>query len=141
MLLDGLITLLTSDEGLTSLVCAFGRNGEKPFVTKSVLPRDYRLPAIAIHRYGGTQDYDLAGPVQNQEDQVQVDIYTRDADAGEQVSQAVRGILVGYVGTLPDGTVVKACYLERDMNMPFQANGDTKGVAFRTLLGFRIVSV
>jgi hypothetical protein len=132
-MLDGIIALLTADSGVSAVV--HGR------IYKSVLPRGYKLPAIAVHRYGNTQDYNFAGPINTQEDQVQLDCYAGDAATAQQVAAAVRALLTSYVGTLPDGTVVTACYLERDMDMPFLPHADSKGIADRTLLGFRVVSV
>lgn len=135
MMLDGFITLLTNDTGVNALV------GTR--IYKSVLPRGYQLPAVVIHRYGGTQDYQYDGPVGVREDQVQVDCYSADVTGTESqsVAEAVRSALVGYTGTLGEGTVVQACYLERDMDMPFLPGADTKGIAHRTLLGFKVVSV
>lgn len=133
MMLDGFITLMTDDAGVNALV------GTK--IYKSVLPRGYTLPSIAIHRYGGTKDYEFDGPVATREDQIQVDCYASDPESAQQVAEAVRALLVPYVGTLPDGTVVQACYLERDMDMPFLPHADSKGIANRALLGFRVVSI
>jgi Protein of unknown function (DUF3168) len=132
MMLDGFMALLKADAGVSGLV------GVR--VYQSVLPRGYILPAIAIHRYGGSQDYEYAGPVGVREDQIQLDAYGETAESLQQVSEAIRSLLVPYVGTLPDGTVVQACYLERDMDMPFLPNADTKGIANRSTLGFRVVS-
>jgi hypothetical protein len=123
-------------DGFISLITAHGSVGSR--VYKSVLPRGYVLPAIAIHRYGGAQDYDYAGPVDVREDQIQIDVYVDAAD--DTVLEAIRALISGYVGTLPDGTVVQACYLEREMDMPFLPNADTKGIANRSTLGFRVVS-
>lgn len=132
MLLDGIIELLTNDPAVNGLID--GR------AYKSVLPRGYTLPACAVHRYGGTQDYNTQGPVSLREDQVQVDYYAASADDAQKGAEAVRALMVGYVGTLREGTVVRACYLERDMDMPYLPYADSKGIANRSLLGFRIVS-
>jgi hypothetical protein len=132
MLLDGIIAVLNGNTGVTALVA--GR------IYKSVLPRGYVLPALAIHRYGGTQDYSYAGPIRLREDQIQVDCYADDAETAQQVAAAVRSALAGFTGALNDGTVVQGCYLERDMDMPFMPHADQKGIANRTLLGFRVVS-
>lgn len=132
MLIDGVIELLAADTGVTTLV--------SDRLYKGVLPRGYTLPAIAAHRYGGTQEYEYAGPIDSSEDQIQLDVYGEDADSCLQVVTAVKAVLNPFVGTLPDGTVVKACYLERDMDMPFLPHADTKGLAFRSLLGYRMVT-
>ena len=131
-MLDGLIALLIADANTN------GRIEGRAY--KSVLPRGYKLPALAIHRYGGTQDYDMAGPVGVREDQIQIDCYGETADDCEAVAEDARSALVGYVGTLSDGTVVQACYLERFMDMPFLPHADAKGIASRSTLGFKVVS-
>lgn len=132
MLLDGFISLLTGTPAVNNLATGG--------VFKSVLPRGYALPAIAVHRYDGTQDYQFDGPVGVREDMIQFDVYGATAEAAQQVAEAVRTALVGYTGTLPDGSIVQAVYLERDMDMPFLPHADSKGIANRSLLGFRVVS-
>ena len=132
MILDGFISLLTSNAGVSALVSTN--------VYKSVLPRGYTLPAVAIHRYGGSQEYQMDGPVRLREDQIQCDCYAEDPETAQEVAEAVRSVLVGYVGPLADGSVVRGCFLERDMDMPFLPHADSKGIANRALLGFRVVS-
>ena len=127
MLLDGIVTLLT--------------NGPNPSggVHKDVLARGYSFPAIVVHRYGGHQDYEFSGASDVTEDQVQIDVYGNTADERDELAQQVRALLVEFTGELPDGTVVNACYLERDMDMPFLPQANQLGTSFRSILGFRIV--
>ena len=127
-MLDGIITLLKN-------AAVVGQR-----VYENELPRDYKLPAIAVHQYGGTQDYDLSGPLDIHEVQVQLDCYGKDSGSCRAVVDAARELLKGYVGTLPDGTVVEAVFLERDMALPFLPNADAKSIANRWTLGFRVVS-
>lgn len=108
-------------------------------VYENELPRGYHLPAIAIHQYGGTQDYDFSGPIDINEDQLQLDCYGLDSDTCRATAEAAKALLQGFVGTLPDGTVVQACYLERSQAMPFLPHADQKGIANRWMLGFRVV--
>lgn len=132
MILDGIIALLNADSGVNTLIA--GR------IYRNELPRGYTLPAIAVHRYGGTQEYDLNGPVGVKEDQIQLDVYGQDSATASAAAEAVKALLEPYTGTMPDGTIVQACYLERDMDMPFLPHADAKGIANRSLLGFRVVS-
>ena len=132
MLLDGVISLLVADPATAALIA--GR------AYQSVLPRGYLLPAIAVHRYGATQDYDFAGPVSVREDQVQVDAYGATAADAQNVIAAVRAALTNFTGTLPDGTVVQAIYLEREQDLPFLPHADSKGLANRSLIAVRVVS-
>lgn len=133
MMLDGFIQLLTADSTVNGLIT--GR------IYKNVLPRGYVLPAMVIHRYGGTQEYQYDGPVGTREDQVQVDCYSADPEVTQQLSEATRAVLSDFKGQLPDNTVVQGCFLERDMDMPFLPHADTKGMSTRSMLGFRVVSV
>ncbi|HEX4201557.1 MAG TPA: hypothetical protein VHY59_08575 [Chthoniobacterales bacterium] len=145
MIKDGLIALLTGANGasnqtpylaLQAAVVAISGDA----VSKNVLPRGYTLPAIAVHSYGSTQENDMIGPNTIREDQIQLDMYGATSDQTDSLYEACRALLIGYVGTLPDGTVVLLCQLERGMDMPFLPNADTKGIANRAVLGFKIVS-
>lgn len=133
MMLSAFTDLLTDNGAVNALIT--GR------IYKSVLPRGYTLPALVIHRYGGSQEYQLDGPAGVREDQVQVDCYAVDADGAQALAEAVRAALVSFTGTLSDNTIVQGCFLERDMDMPFLPHADAKGFANRSLLGFRVVSV
>src|ERR1700676_5600438 len=104
MLIDGLISLVTAS-AVNGLISGRIYEGE--------LPRGYALPAIAVHEYNEAQDYDMAGPVGVREDFIQFDTYGSSQAIARQVREALKTLLDGYVGTLPDGTVVQACYLER----------------------------
>lgn len=128
MLIDGLIQLLSS-----SVTQVSGR------VYENELPRGYKLPAIAVHQYGGTQDYDFSGPININEDQIQLDCYGQDSPTCRATAEAVTRLLQGFVGTLPDGTVVQAVYKERSQAMPFLPSADQKAIANRWMLGFRVV--
>ena len=132
MLVDGLIAYLKANAGVLALV------GENVFDTE--LPRGYTLPAAVLHIYNGLQEYDMSGPVDATEDNVQLDAYGRTGDECRQVRLAVEAALAPYVGTLPDGTTIQGCFLERKQDMPFMAKGDAKGIANRTCTGYRIVS-
>lgn len=144
MLIDGIIMLLkgqlngTNQSAYTSEMAAVvaltaGR------VYENELPRGYELPAICVHQYGGSQDYDFDGPININEDQIQLDSYGADSLSCRQTARAACKLLESYVGTLPDGTIVQGLYKERDMAMPFTAKADQKGIANRWLTGLRVV--
>lgn len=158
MVVDGIISLLqgqlngTTQTAYTALIAAVvSANGEAPVappgvpvpgsaVFRNELPRGYTLPAICVHGYGDSQDYDLTGPINLRESQVQVDVYGDTGADCSAVSEAVRALLIGYTGTLPDGTVVSLIKLERGMDMPFLPRADQKGIANRSMLGFRVIT-
>lgn len=106
---------------------------------KNRAPRGFGLPAVVWHKYGGTQEYDFNGPNDISEAQIQADVYAADEDGCGLIIAAIRSVLDSYVGTLPDGTVVQACYYEREMDMPFLAYGDQKSDTNRSLIGYRFV--
>jgi Protein of unknown function (DUF3168) len=132
MLTDGLIALVQADPGCTALIAGRIYEGE--------LPRGYTLPAVAIHKYGGNRDTQFSGPVGIRETQIQFDTYGRTALEARQVAQAIDSLVAPFAGALPDGTVVQLCTLERDMDMPFKADGDAKSVFSRSTLGYRIIT-
>lgn len=132
MLLDGFISLLKANNGITGLVAGA--------VYKDELPRGYVLPAIVVHRYNGAQEYAFTGPIGLREDQFQFDCYGNDSTSAEQVKELVRELIITFVGPLPDGTKVSVCDLERDMSMPFVSTANTKGIANRALIGVKVVS-
>jgi hypothetical protein len=145
VIVDGFISLLTGAPGdpnlpalATKVNAVTALIGSRAY--KNALPRGYRLPALAIHRYGGNLDYDMAGPNSESEDQIQIDIYGDTPDDCQAASEAVRALLAPFVGTLSDGSRVQACYLERDMDMPYLPHADAKGIANRASLGFKVVS-
>ena len=137
-----LITLLQSTESISSLLTqtVTGPHPRPAAVYKQVLPRGYKLPAIVVHRYNGTHDQDMSGPIDIREDNFQLDIYGDTQDDCDAVTDASRDFLTGFTGTLPDDTVVTGTYLEQDRDMPFLPNADVKSLAFRAMLGFRFVS-
>jgi Protein of unknown function (DUF3168) len=124
-----LITLLTATDAVSSLLSSPGA------VYNSVLPRGYKMPAIVVHRYNGSQDQDMTGPVDAREDSFQLDIYAGAADVCDAITDACRTLLTGFTSTEVQGT-----YLEQDRDMPFVSNANKESVGFRSLLGFRFVS-
>lgn len=131
MIIDGLIELLKT-RAVNALV-----NGR---VYKGELPRGFVLPAIVLHRYGQAQDYDFDGPIDLSEPQVQVDCLAPTPDERDTLVTAVKAELNGFTGTLPGGNEVQGCYIERDMDLPYAAGMDPKGIASRSVLGYRVVS-
>jgi len=132
MIMDEIITKLSADSTFSGLVSG-------P-ITLSVLPRGYVLPCVCIHRYGMTQDYQFSGPTDTTEEQFQFDVYAADGETAQSIVSAIRHVFDSFTGRLTN-YVVQACYLERNMDMPFLAKADTQGIAFRSLLGYRVISV
>lgn len=132
MILDELIAELQADSTFSGLGVGT--------VSLSVLPRGYTLPAVCVHRYGMTQDYQFSGLTDPTEEQVQWDVYAADAETAQAVVSAIRGVFDAFTGRL-NNYVVQACYLERNMDMPFLAKADQVGIAFRSLVGYRVISV
>lgn len=137
-----LITLLQTTGSISSLLSTTvsGTQPRPAAVYKQVLPRGYTLPAIVVHRYNGSRDQSMKGPVDIREDNFQIDVYGDTPDDCDAATDASRDLLTGFTGTLADGTVVQGAYLEQDRDMPFLSNADTKSLAFRSLLGFRFVT-
>jgi hypothetical protein len=139
MTLASLMALITATESISGQLAPAPITG-LPSVFNSVLPRAYKLPAIAVHRYAGAWDQDFLGPNTTREDSFQLDIYGSNGDTAQAVIDACRTFFTGFTGTLSDGTVVLGAYLEQDRDMPFLPNADTQSMAFRSLLCFRFVT-
>ena len=147
MLIDGVIQLLSfqAKDSVPDALSAYAdkitvvANTVAGRVYENELPRGYKLPAIAVHQYGGSQDYDFSGPIDINEDQLQLDCYGADSLSCRATAEAARKLLEDFVGTLPDGTVVQGLYKDRDMSMPFMPNAAVKGLSNRWTLGFRVI--
>jgi len=135
MLIDGLIALLTTDERGAAVYALVADR-----VYENALPREYRFPAIVIHQSSGGQDYDMAGPLNVDADEIQFDCYGTTALQARALKTAVRSLLSPFVGELPDGTVTCLCQNVRDMAMPYQPNADAKGITHRWILGYSITT-
>lgn len=130
MTLDGIIELLKDTTAVSAI--------QADHCYKDVLPRGYTLPATAVHRYNGTTGYDFQGPIDSGEEMVQLDIYGPDAETRDNLVAAIKALLNPFAGSLPDGTAVTACYLERDMDMPYVAGAAPSAVTYRHILGYRV---
>lgn len=143
MTTDTLITFLRGTNAVSSLLGAPVKlsDGTLPTaaVYKQVLPRAYKLPAIVVHRYNGVSDQDMAGPVNAREDNFQLDVYGDTENDCDALTNACRSLMTGLTGEV-GSTFVMGTYLEQDRDMPFLPNADSKSLAFRSLLGYRVVS-
>lgn len=139
MTLASLISLIEGTPAITELLSVAPVTGG-PAVYNSVLPRAYKLPAIAVHKYAGAWDQDMGGPNSIREDNFQLDIYGGKGPDTQAVLDVCRSFFTGYSGTLTDGTVILGTYLEQDRDMPFLPNADAQSMAFRSLLCFRFVT-
>lgn len=104
------------------------------------LARGFKTPCVVLHRYNSAQEYDFNGPADVEETNVQADLYADTAQLRDQLRKAVKSVLDSYVGTLPDGTVVQGCFLERSLDPPYVTTTNTANTGFRSLLGYRVVS-
>jgi hypothetical protein len=105
---------------------------------ETVLPRGYTLPAVVWHVFNVTTDYDFAGPERTVSTDIQFDCYSLDGASARALAAEIKAVLMAYTGTLSDGTQVQACYLDREMAMPFIAGASTTPI-HRVLLQFRVV--
>lgn len=109
-------------------------------IYEDVMPRGYTLPCAVVHGYDGSQDYDFNGPLTIREDGVQFDVYAATGDEARAIVDTLRLTLGSFVGTLPDGTVVQACYVQRAMSLPFVTGADKSSTTRRHMIGFHVVS-
>jgi hypothetical protein len=74
------------------------------------LPKDAQLPNWTYLDVSNPSDYTLQGAVELSGLRMQVDCYGQTAARAITLAKAIDRVLSGYVGTLPDGTVVQGCF-------------------------------
>lgn len=98
MLEQGLVTLLTETIGVTELVADRIYPVQGP-------PDDPTYPFITYLVAAGNSDYALDGTEARMK-RIQFDSWSLSSLTNLQILTALRNVLTGFVGTLPDGTIV-----------------------------------
>ena len=135
MIEQGLLQYITANAGVQALVAkkVYWVLAPKGSSAAAV------LPYIILSRVTTKDFYTTQGATQTREALFQVDCYATDFYGSRAIAHAVRSLLEGFKGTLPDvdSTVVQAIFIDKDWDMPYQEGGP-KGFVYRALLQFRI---
>jgi hypothetical protein len=98
LLEQGLVTLLTETSGVTELV------GDRIYPVQGP-PDNPTYPFITYLVASGNSDYGLDGTEARMK-RIQFDSWSLSSLTNLQILTALRNVLTGFVGTLPDGTRV-----------------------------------
>ncbi len=125
---SGLYSLLVNSASVNSLV-----NGSVWF---GLMQEQATLPSIVISAIAGGPIVTLESTLATADRRFQFDCYANDYLTGRKVAKAVRQLLQDFSGTLYDGTLVKACVVNLDMDMPYETGGT--GLVYRAVLDLSI---
>jgi hypothetical protein len=130
MMEKGLYMLLAADTGTSALV---GSN-----IYFILQPKGTGVPSIVLSITVAKDFYTFKGVSGLRSALIQVDAYASNYYDVRATSRAVRLLLEGYMGNLPDAdaTAVGGCIVEKDWDMPFEAG--QKGFIYRALLEVRM---
>lgn len=118
MIETGLYQLLIGDATVNGLV-----NGAVYF---TVLPEGSPFPAVVMLTASSSPLVALDGTANLQERRFQFDCYAKDDFLGARaLSNAVKGLLEDYAGTLPNGDIVEACVLNLEIDAAFDTGGSS----------------
>jgi len=109
----GIQKFLLADATLAAMVGTGVFNGRMPKET---------LPAVVIQVISSTeqQQYHL-GAAGSRMKRIQIDTYASDYFDAQRINDRIIALLDGYSGALPDGTVVDASLLDKEIDLPVEA--------------------
>src|SRR5206468_8976918 len=105
-------------------------------IFRSLMPKETDLPAVVFYVAATTSVYSMQGASGLRAKRVAFDSYARKYSDAVAVSDAIRGLLQSFKGSLPDGTLVNGCIVQNDMDFPYEAG--TSGYVHRRLLEVEI---
>src|ERR1700733_10313237 len=115
MLTEGLSALIAGASGVQKyLIPGVKRSDGTTGVFPGFAPKEVTLPYIAYQQISGKQDRTMQGSGALQEASFQLSIYSSNYFDAKKLAQAVKALLAGYDGTLPDAdaTVVEGIWLD-----------------------------
>ena len=126
---EALYSRLTNDAGVFALV------GLR--VYPQVIPQDAAYPAIAYERLTGEHIRSLTGSSQAANPRYELTCWGATRNSAKSVSEAVRGCLDGYVGTV-GGVKIMKCILEDDSDNLEQTAGADRQTRYGVTMVFNI---
>jgi hypothetical protein len=98
-------------------------------------PQGAMLPFLVFSRVSTTDTYAMAGNTGHREGIFQISCYAASFLSSRNIAKQIRTLLENFTGTLPDGTVVKATYTDKDFDQKYEEGG--KGFTFGAILHFK----
>jgi hypothetical protein len=134
MVEQGLLEILQTNSAITALVNTANGQG----VYWVLAPKNASVPYIVLSRVTTQDTQAFQGSLGFRGALFQVDCYGITYYQSRKIAAAVRGILEGYHGTLPDAdaTSVASILTTKDWDMPYEEGG--KGFIYQALLEFRV---
>ena len=114
----GLFQLLTQSPTLQTAV-GVDANGVTR-VYNILAPQGAIVPFLVLSRISTGDHYSMAGTTGIRDGLFQITCYATSYKSSRNISKDVRQILQNYTGTLPDGTVVIATFVEKDFDLPYE---------------------
>lgn len=127
---NGLYGLLTSTDTVTANL------GDRTSVFFNFVPRGAKIPCVVIHAVTSVPIVTLDATADLAPKRFQFDCYAADYFKSHQLSKSVFDLLKDFSGVLGDGTVVQACVVNNDFDMPFELGA--KDITFRAILDITI---
>ncbi|MFC6644141.1 DUF3168 domain-containing protein [Granulicella cerasi] len=121
MLNSGLVSLLNSDEALTSLIS--GR------IYPVLLPESPTYPATTYRTLSAIPTYQFAGSAGMVTTRIEFTAWATDYGTCKAIIEAIRNVLDGFTGALGDGTNVSACLRAGVMTDAFNSDARLYGVS------------
>jgi len=103
MLDDGLNQVIVASSAVTSLVGA-SRKDKTTGIFGGQAPAQTPVPFVVIEQIGGEPITTLDGPLLTRTARFKFSCHSDSRLAAKRLMQAVRGVLEGFTGMLPDGT-------------------------------------
>ena len=98
MIESGLASLLLSNSTVTAIIA--------DQISPLVLPESAKYPAVTYQVISSIAEYTNDGPAGFARTRIELNAWATTYGSSKAVAQAIRAVLDGYSGTLPDGTHV-----------------------------------
>ena len=134
MIENGLFQYVTSNTNVQSAVGLDNNGVARAFWI--LAPQGSQVPFLIFSRVGTVDPYTMAGTTGIREGKFQIACYASTFLTSRAISKTVRQLLENFRGTLPDGTVVQATFIDMDFDHQYSEGG--KGFVFQAILQFRI---
>lgn len=130
MIEDGLHRLITADAGFI----AIAEDRLYPLILPEMAINSVLQPSASYQLITAVPDYTLDGPTGMVKARIQIDTWASTYAGSKALTEAIRLLLDGYAGVLPDGTAVQNIWRE-NVTDSFEPGSRL----YRTLTDWRII--